>query len=227
MRNVWLLFAVMLLYSCDTRQDFNANLNTAPELQVRRDDNNFNPLYAYQVTITDSLKLSQGNYYFDYLLSDDESPKDVKVSVSIIGSGILQNTAGTPSNGYIFNPLTVGFQSINLKAIDRYGLSASANINLIVFKNIPPVAVLTYLKTSVYDPLEYRIQADQSYSGDPKFGGRIINYQFSISPNYQVTTPYNFISYIFPSIGNYQVSLRVQDNDGVWSPSCVIYINVS
>lgn len=216
-----------MIYSCDTREDFNINLNKAPELEVRRDDNLFNPVYSYQSTINDSFKLSEGNYYFDYRLLDDESAGTIKIIISITGEGDFINNASVIETRYIFNPQTTGFKNIILKVIDSYGLEANANINLTVFKNLLPVGILSYQKTAVLDSLEYRIKADQSYDKDAKFGGKILFYEYSISPTYQVKTPSNYINYIFPVAGNYQVSLRVQDNDSIWSPSTVIYINVN
>ena len=227
MKSIFLLSTIVFLLSCDTRKDFNANLNTAPQLTVRRDDNSFNPISGYQTTINDSLKLSQGNYYFDYWAKDNEAAQYLAVTVNIIGSGAFQSSAGKPVVGYVFNPNGVGVQSIYLKCTDQYGLTGNASINLTTFKDLPPIGLLTYVKTAVYDPLEYKIKADQSYDRDAKFGGKIINYEYSISPSYQVTTPNSYISYIFPTTGNYQVSLRVQDNDSIWSGSTVIYINVN
>jgi hypothetical protein len=224
--NLMLLLATVFLNSCDTRKDFNAGLNSPPQLLIRSDDANFNPTSAYQQVINDSLKLSQGNYPFDYNLQTNEVLGTIPVSVNIIGNGIFQNLASTPAMGYIFRPGTVGFQSINLKAIDAYGLSTTASLNLTTFKDLPPIALLTYLNTAVLNPLQYKLDASASYDKDAKFGGTLINYQFNISPNYQVITPYSSISYIFPSAGNFQVSLRVEDNDSTWSPSYVIYINV-
>ncbi len=227
MRNIVLFFGAILFSCCDTRRDFNVNLNTAPQLSIRHDDSNFNALSSYQTILTDSFKLSQGNYYFDYNLQDNEALQSVRVITNILGNGVFQTLSLTSSQRFVFNPKTTGFQSIQLKAIDGYGLSGDASIRLTTFKDLAPVAYLTYLQTAVYDPLEFRLQADQSYDRDAKFGGRIINYEFSISPDYQVITPSNFISYIFPGTGNFQISLRVEDNDSVWSSSFVSYINVN
>src|ERR1039458_7318685 len=129
MRNKLIFCVAVLLYSCDTRKDFNAGLNSTPVLQIRRDDNNFNPLTLYQQTIYDSLKLSQVSYYFDYSLQTNEIKGSVPVTVNILGSGLFQNISGELTTQYVFSPKSVGFQSVNLKAIDAYGLTASASLN--------------------------------------------------------------------------------------------------
>lgn len=213
------------LFSCDTRKDFNVELNVAPVLKVRRLDNSFLALSAFQTTINDSLKLSQGKYNFEYELTDDEPSEGITKSINVIGNGTCLQSSGS---NYIFSfdPQGPGFQSINLNVTDTYGKKASAFINITVFNNVAPIASLSYQKTAVFDPYEYKINASQSIDKDYKFGGKIVKYEFSISPTYQVTTVNNYINYIFPASGNYQVSLRVQDNDSTWSPSTLIYINV-
>lgn len=226
MKSAILLVALLFFCSCDTRKDFNAGLNLMPQIQIRKDDSNFNPQGSYQQILTDSLKLSQSLYYFDYWLQTNETPPSVSVTVNITGTGFFQNPVEPGMVRYVFCPNTVGFQSVNFKVVDAYGLTAASCLNLTTFFNLPPVAKLTYLNTSVLDPLQYKLDASGSYDKDAKYGGAIINYQFSISPNYQVITPYNSISYIFPSPGNYQITLRVEDNDNEWSPGNVLYINV-
>ena len=72
----------------------------------------------------------------------------------------------------------------------------------------------------------FQIDASSSYDRDAKYGGAISNYEFTITPNYRVTTNQSVINYIFPKVGNYQIALRVQDNDSVWSASKVAWVNV-
>ena len=227
MKNIFLFACVLLLFSCDTRKDFYKDLDLQPTISIRKLDKSFNVVSDYVTTINDSFKISQETYNVQYKISDDQNIETLNKTTPIIGNGALTTNVSAPGKTYLFKPNSTGFMNFTINVEDSYNKSSSAIVNLSVFDNLLPIALVNYTNTAVLDPYEFTIYGDQSYDQDLKFGGGIINYEFSISPSYHITTPNSSIKYIFPTTGIYQVGLRVQDNDSIWSGSKVVYITVN
>jgi hypothetical protein len=164
------------------------------------------PEYVLETKITDEEKLA-----LQYFLS--------------IGTDKLEMS----NNVGVFRPDTtkLGIHKISFSATDGYQASSTAVANITVFDNLPPVALFTAFKLGVFDLLEYKIDASSSYDGDLKFGGKIVEYEFIINTTYKVNTGFNNINYIFPSAGNYTVSVRVKDDNNAWSVAKVIVLTVN
>ena len=221
-----MILCLFILNSCETREDFNKNLDQPPAIAIRKDDSNFVPLTSYESVLADSFKIAQKVYRFDFQLTDPLNLTNINVSPQILGYAFAK-TSPEYANGYLLFPTATGYPHLILTATDKYGLSSKAQLMLTVFKNIPPIANLKTQNTAILDPREYLLDATGSYDGDAKFGGKLCNYQFNVSPSYKVTTTSPTIDYIFPAPGNYLLSLRVQDNDSAWSPSATLYLTVN
>jgi hypothetical protein len=122
----------------------------------------------------------------------------------------------TKNNVNIIN-VTEGMFVASFIARDLYGLTDTAQLNIFVFKNLPPVAVFNVETTKKLSQYEISVDATASFDKDSKWGGRVVNYRYRIGSNYDVTNNLNKISYIFGSPGSKNVSVSVQDNEGAWS----------
>jgi hypothetical protein len=90
--------------------------------------------------------------------------------------------------------------------------------SIVAFENMLPVAKLNISKLALNSPYEISIDATQSFDQDNKFGGEIVEWEYTIGNFYTyTTTEYSSIYHILPTSGSYTISLRVRDNDGAWS----------
>ena len=216
--NIICLFILVLLSACDKRKDFYEGMNVAPVIEMRKQGTG-----AFVTGLNDSIKKMFPNYNLEIKIVDVET---LTLNNSLTTSSdkfVVSNNIG------LFTPDTtkLGIHGIVFTTTDKYNVTTNAMATFTVFDNIPPVALFTTTHTAVYDPLQYNIDASASYDGDAKFGGQIGKYQFTINTSYVVTTAFNNINYIFPSNGNYTISVRVQDNNGVWSSTKQIILNVN
>lgn len=117
-----------------------------------------------------------------------------------------------------YYPKNVGSHSFEFEVKDKFGLTNNAKIDLVVFENLDPIAEMEISKIGALSPFQYRIDGSGSYDKDFRFGGGIIEYEYSfIGKTFNVV--FSEIEYVFPSAGLYVISLRVKDNNGAWSES--------
>lgn len=213
----FLLVACVLLSSCDKRKDFYASMNLAPKIEMRKQGT-----YAFKNELNDSIKKMFRDYFIDLNVIDEE---ELALNYSISGADkfVLTNGVGK------FSPDTMklGTHKIVFVATDNYNVTTTATATFEIFDNLPPIAACSTLKLAIHDPLEYNIDASTSYDRDSKYGGTIVEYEFSINTTYKVNTQFNNIHYIFPASGNYTVNVRVKDNNGAWSASKGIILAVN
>ncbi len=81
-------------------------------------------------------------------------------------------------------------------------------------------------KIGINDPYEYTIIATGSYDRDKNYGGKIVEYQYTIG-TYSLKTTLDKINYIFPAPGNYWIYVSVKDNNDEWSSAKVIYAGIN
>ena len=221
----------MLSSSCDTRSDFNKDNDQYPVIQIRHDDLNFQPLQSFSNQIYDSMKLSQVHYPIELIANTTLANAGFQFNFHLVGKASLnlitnQIYPNSTTRYYYFEPNGTGLKTVNFQVSDAYNLQSTANLQLLVFSNLSPVANFIATQTGQFDPLQFQIDASTSYDRDAKYGGAISNYEFTITPNYRVTTNQPIVNYIFPKVGNYQIALMVQDNDSAWSASKVTWVNV-
>ena len=180
--NTYLFIVMMGGQACDTRTDFNKNLDQAPTAVVRPDDPNFSPLAGYATQYADSMKLDQNVYCYDVLANSILPNTSLNFQTTVTGGGAISTnnafkTINSINQQFLYKPNAVGQKTLQMLVQDAYGLNGFC-------------------------------------------------YEFTISPSYRAVTNQPLINYIFPKVGNYQVALRVQDNDSAWSPSTVMLLNV-
>jgi hypothetical protein len=186
-----------------------ADLNLPPEILIKKSAANG----PFAVSLSDSVKRDFNIYILEYTLKDEES---LQVTVtSNIGTDLIHQEGNKVQ--IKFDQASVGKHEISLTSTDTYKKIGTAIGTFELFVNLPPVANFYINKRAVFDPLEYTIDASASYDKDYKFGGGLKNFEFVINNNYKVTNANGILNYIFPAEGNYTISVRVQDTDGVWS----------
>ena len=211
--SIYIIFASVLslgffLSSCDTRKDYFKDVNKAPEVLLRKLSST-NQL----VHLTDSMKLSQGFYSFSFLVIDEQQGLPVSPSM-LAGAGnfSIDNIYKTIK----FTPTKAQEAKFLISASDIYTTTVDT-VDLVVFTNLLPVANYTVTNTKVNSPYECNINAIASYDKDAAYGGKIVQYEYHVGAVYTVVTSLSNINYVFPSSGNYNIKVRVQDNDGAWS----------
>lgn len=212
MKKLNCLFLVILIssiFSCDKRKDFYGDINSAPKIEMRKKG-----MGSYSTGLNDSIKKLFPDYYLDLKVTDEEN---LTFNYSLLTS--TDKYVRLSDNAVKFIPDTSkpGIHSIVFTASDAYEAAGSSTASFVIFDNLAPVALFKTTKIAVYDPLEYNIDASTSFDRDFKYGGQIVEYEFMINTTYKVNTQFNNINYIFPSTGNYTISIRVKDNDGDWS----------
>jgi len=124
------------------------------------------------------------------------------------------------------NPTSKGLVNVDFTIQDRFENKETATLNLFVFDNLIPVALVSARKTAINAPLEYVLDGTESYDQDKNFGGAVAGYVFEIEGQVIETTSKQ-INFIFPTPGTYTVKLKVIDNNGDYSRPTEIKVNVN
>lgn len=216
---LFLAILVSSISACDKRKDFYGDINAAPKIEMRKKG-----IGTYSTGLNDSIKKLFPDYYLDLKVTDEEN---LTFNYSLVTT--TDKYIRLSENAIKFTPDTSksGVHSIVFTASDAYEAAGSSTASFVIFDNLTPVALFKTAKIAVYDPLEYNIDASTSFDRDYKYGGQIVEYEFMINTTYKVNTQFNNINYIFPSAGNYTISVRVKDNNAIWSTIKQVVIAVS
>lgn len=228
--NLFILsLVVIILASCDNRFDFLNDLNQKPVVVII--DKEGAEVDELRDSLKTSLKIGSDKYYLSLKVSDFEGLiQNLTYSIEV-GDGTfyqgndqneLSGSISFDDNGLadiMYAPdLSIdGLHKIEFTVTDNLGNSSTAVLNLFVFENIEPVAARNITLIGVNDQYEYDLDATGSYDQDFNFGGRIAIYEWEIN-GVKLTSKTEISRFIFPSAGNYEIKVRVQDNDGAWSP---------
>ncbi len=206
------LITLLSFNSCDNRKDYFEGYNNAPSLRIFR-----NSSQIQGESYSDSLKIGVP-YALDYLLSDEEA---LTLSTVCLNSKISSSVV----DGKVFvNGSSDGLTQLKISAKDSYGKSAEFDLELTVFRNLPPVASLSADIIAVSSPYEVEVNASKSFDRDAKWGGRIIKYKYSFTGYDMPETTLSTIRYIFGSAGQKKIEVKVLDNNGDWSSVAFKYI---
>lgn len=178
----FIILLVILISSCETREDINMKRNTSPQIFVGLNDKNID-----LVEISDTLKKTDSSVYYFKSIDDvntilshtlevehPDANLDIKDSISVsinevsneiyVQSNLSEKTINNTS--YKFN--------IYVVVVDNFGLNAKAKISITLIENRPPVPEVTFNKIS---DTEYEILAGDSYDID---GDRILSYEYLV-----------------------------------------------
>lgn len=217
-RIIGIVALLTLTYSCDKRSDYFGDNNEPAGL-------NFQLLNSHSGTtstlngdnLIDTLKL--GQEYKMNLTINDEAPS---VTVLFSGQGNLtvdgsSFTSGQLSNGnhqVNWNVVAPGTYQFDISITDNYGVSSVRHFKIVVFDNKVPYTYWVLNDVGALNSLEKEIVVS-GYDQDEIYGGSILYYQYIINGD-TTNNPYNHLNYIFPSAGNYFISVRAMDSNWEW-----------
>jgi hypothetical protein len=223
------LLAIVFLSACRKKKDEAGKPNTdgkAPSIEINGD-----------VLLRDTFKFSNAfTYNFTFNVKDDQEKRELTISkldeALVIYKNNIINNGATDLSGVVqgsigFRPLRAGFFAFSLTVKDPQGLSASALVELNALANQLPVAKLNARQTNQDAPLQVSIDAAASFDADARWGGRVTQYEYLVEGFYTTQTTRSKIEFIYPKPGSYRIGVRVQDNDGAWSPMVYQQITVN
>jgi hypothetical protein len=209
----FLFLGILSFYRCTDVHDY---------WEVQDNSPHFKFLPSQADTVIDSLKVSQTNTY-KYSIIDEET----KLVPKIQKSTNYQVTVDSINQIISLKALSPTHSLIVIKVIDSFGKTAISIIDIVIFSNLAPVAILKYNITKDADNNSFvKFIASDSYDMDKKFGGTITNYEYSLDGNLVTTSTLSTLTKDI-SQGNHTISLRVKDNDGTWSNSTNVDIIVN
>ncbi len=218
------LLASLILFSCDNRSEYIDGYNESPSLQVRTasGDVDFN--------VVDTVKIvnKSGDIAYNFQLDAKDGNGDIE-SITYefkAGTGVIKQDGQILDGNIEYREIldisievtTLGSNVIEFVVTDKFGQKSTAQLDLIAISNYKPVAVLTSSRVDVLSNLEYKLDGQESYDADALYGGSVVLYEFTVEGQV-ILSETNFINYVFPRSGNYQVKLRVKDSDEEWSDS--------
>jgi len=214
--NIYMMI-LLLITSC-LRVERIEEMNTRPVLKIN----------GQEEMVVDSVKMKGGFINYDFELSvidPDHNLESISYDVLAGDGSMLQNgltiheiqIEGGQNVPLIYRPSRVGNHVMRFSAMDTFKQETSITLDLYAFENMLPIAQFELVEPVVkHDPLEYQIDALQSYDPDKKYGGGISSYEYTFLGKIIELTE-NQIGIIFPETGTYDIGLRVKDNDGEWS----------
>ncbi|MBX2843237.1 MAG: hypothetical protein KTR26_15815 [Flammeovirgaceae bacterium] len=222
MKRIYLIILICCIaVSCEFRWEDSMVANVPPEIAFIKNGETINPDSGESYkTMEDSLKIglksnvTSVTFYYEVR---DENLREVSYEApdgEILSSNILENT--TDQYQVVYRPGRAGKNQVKIIAKDEFGATSNIILNLIVYENLPPVAMYSYTKKSIIRPGHFEFSGEPSYDQDEKYGGDIIHYQFEID-GVEIPSPESIVEYIFQEKGQHEIKLKVQDNDGEWS----------
>ena len=210
-----MILAVLLCInnSCDNRKDPFYLKDTCPQVFIKRANDTL-----FEKVINDSNKIGVTYQVAIKYQIDENVPLKMRKNVasdSIYISGSKFYVNNTKQGNCVY--------SLSLK--DSYGKADSAILNIVSFKNLPPVSSFEILKNYKVDSLAVSINAAGSFDQDKKWGGYIIEYEYNLN-GLVYRNSIDSINYIFGSNGQKRIGVRVMDNDSTWSEIVTKYITL-
>jgi hypothetical protein len=224
MRALIILLIIVVLSSCDTRQDPFKYYNVAPKFTVSSELNDWSNDTQYKSSIVDSLKLGSSykiayHYSDEYLIYYSNTPLNgtlmlFSLDTVINGTNALADSVGV----FEYKANNIGLDNFQINVSDVYDEPAQADITIVTFDNLKPVALFDVELRNIISPYEYNFFCADSYDKDQRFGGNIERYRLIIDGNIVKESANSTLTHIFNGAGTYTVAIQVKDNSGEWSP---------
>ncbi|WP_020531069.1 PKD domain-containing protein [Flexithrix dorotheae] len=221
MKSIYLILICFIAVSCEFRWEDSMVANVPPEITFIKNGETIDPETGEPYkTMKDSLKIglkSKATSVTFYYEVRDENLSEVSYEApdgEMLSSDKLENT--NDQYQAVYRPGRVGNNEIKIIAKDEFGATSNIFLNLIVYENLPPVAMYAYTKKGIIRPGHFEFSGAPSYDQDEKYGGDIVHYQFEID-GVEIPSPDPIVEYIFQEEGQHEIKLKVQDNDGEWS----------
>ena len=218
---ITILFSLLFLNSCDKSEDYFKDQNNAPKIMLKT------PLLKEYIEVkqpVDSFKLRNNCFELKTKVEDEEI---LFVNVTVVNSTAGSVKVMKKDDYHLLQPQQSGIVNYKIVCSDSFKATTELNGTIIVFDNLTPVPVISLEENqNKVTELERIISAENSYDKDYKYGGRIIQYEYTIENEAPVVSSKSKILYIFPKKGSYLLSLRVKDNNNVWSDIVTKRINI-
>jgi len=207
-----------LVYACDNHKDYFYNIDATPVIQLSGTSLETGNAFSGVTSFSDSLKTGHV-YTFNYKILSS-----LKNSISYTTSS---NYSFSINNSVIgIKGLLQSANTIYLVATDTYGKIGLDTVNLTIFDNLPPVAILNSSTTNLNGSYILTLDGSASYDRDAKYGGHITNYQYTINGTVYTNTNSSFTCSVNLA-DTYTVKFQVQDNNGAWSNLLTTYITIT
>lgn len=225
MKKLIIFILTIFIISCDDTFEFVELSNEAPQFAF---DENFTKL-----NVNDTLKVTaksntpersvtlymndQENQlsYIDFQITDGEG------ELYANGEPLTNNRINVDTINNItfsFKPTIAGNHSIDIFLYDALNAFTEVQYNLHTFNNLKPIARFSYEKLNINNSKEYILDAAASFDADFNYGGNISIYEWSINDVIILKEhPNTELRHVFPEKGNFEIKLRVMDNDGEFS----------
>lgn len=215
--SILLIAATFIIGGCDNRVEIFTKMDTPPIVQFQIGSTNL-------IGLTDSIKRSDTANYYPLVLSVTAPTSQISdLAYKINGNtghftyrGLTITSGKLPTEYQFMNvnyfPDSLGTSDLEFTATNRFGKTSTAHAKIVYFDNLPPTSVLKINRTDNTSAFEYTIDGSSSYDADARFGGYITGYTFSLD-NQVINTQRSNIKYIFPSAGDYVITLSVRDNN--------------
>ncbi len=210
-----------LLTSCDNRKDYFSKFNSAPTIEIKRENTN-NPFAPY---LYDSIWIgNSADYVGSYKITDQPHDSIILKYENEVGDGDVTFNQDQKT----FTVTNFSFVKNRYKIIteDKYGAQANAELQLYKINNRFPVAKVLITQTNANALKEINISAANSFDIDMPYGDHITEYQYKVGNTYTVNTVVNNINYIAASTGTVMVRLKVKDALGALSVRDSVVFNV-
>jgi hypothetical protein len=216
MKNITLIIiTAIVFFSCDRRESSIYEDFSVPVLKIGQYENQT----ADKSYIQDTIKKGR-SYFFKYSIDKDYiidyTVEGGKAEINLL-SGICEIYPDTVYNGII---------KLILSVEDELQNKTTAECEIVVLENQPPVVIEKITKLDNLSPYEIQVDLSESYDQDERFGGEVKEYWYSFSANYILEDQKReVIRYIYGSPGQKKITVKCKDNDGAWSEEKVIYID--
>lgn len=235
MKNLFytLMAAVVIVAAGCPRLDSIESLNSLPRMVFNGEEN----AVAVIDSIKISLKNSQGFYDIEIKLFDENNNLFSLKYQQVTGGGILYQN-GNPVEGSNINfeqdlvinlsydAVSTGLHTLVFNLKDVFEEIAVATLELEAFDNLLPVAVFSINRPATQnDPREYIVDASGSFDRDQKYGGGITGYEYTFLGK-TILVEDSSIPVVFPAADNYDISVRVRDNDSRFSEMVTITMKI-
>lgn len=203
MKYILISLLSIFLFSCEKWDDYYKEQDVTPKLLLYKNN------VLYNDTI-DSIKVNTSLLITCKVLHRE----NLQVSIN---STNTKDSISLKNDTIRVKGISEGICSIECQVKDSYSKIDSKQLKFCIFKNLPPVASFSYAMIKNLTKYEVEIDASKSFDRDARFGGKIINYDFTLDNAVNMVTKTAVIHFPFNASGTKQVKLRVQDNDGTWS----------
>lgn len=232
MKKLIFIICILSLFSCEDYLDFLSTVNQPPNIKLLNSSGGLVTEMSAALKLPSDIKQHRPEFFT--IRANATDPEGMLADVNAVvrtGNGTF-STINVGENGeleftYTPEPGDLSFHVIDVIATDNLGNSSKATLTLEVFVNKLPTASFTLRKVGEVSQYEYILDARQSTDADASAGGVITKLEWSIGGSKftdpMVNSEGQFhgqmeTKYVFPSAGNYTITLVVIDDDGGRSP---------